>query len=408
MIFGFLLYPIYALPWIIKSIAKNELLGFVLYSLLMAYLAYLMIPLVDDDLTRHYESYVLVSSMNLEQIMSLYPMRFVFYIYIWVLSHLGFSKEFMPFSITFLMYMFYFLSLRRVLLAYNQHSIENINTISFHGLLLLGFFMIVNEMRFVIDTSGLRNSLAFSIFIFALVSYYLDKKKLSTVFLFLLSLLVHIAILPLILIFILANFIQFNKVYRIIFIISLLLLFSGIIPMIYSFILDLITPFLKSQGLYISGYLDINSKYGPSFYVGKSLSTVIYGKIIKPLPFYLAGVYIFTQKEIVKKQMENFLYLSFTFIAIVSITKTMMDRYSYFFVLFFIFVLLLDLRGKVINNFKKIFITLFISSLLLMDLTGIYKYKNIFISSWAQTFYIPAPFMFLRQVDPKNYIERPD
>ena len=96
----------------------------------------------------------------------------------------------------------------------------------------------------------------------------------------------------------------------------------------------------------------------------------------------------------------------YVFIAIISVSRTMLDRYSYFFAILFILVLTSEYSTKPFTQAKKVFISLFFIAIILGDIAGMYKYRDIFFPSWSKTFYLPAPVLFLESVEPNEYIRR--
>ncbi len=392
------------LPLTIKSMLKNEYIGYIVFSFFMAYLAYLMIPYSTMDLTRHYESFEYLSSISFDEVYSYQRIfDYVFNLYMWSISHLGLTQEFVPFTVTFFIYFTYFLIFKKIV---DLPSISFPKAITNSLYMLIGLFLVFNEIRFIAVAGSMRNDLAFAIFIYGIINFYLNKNIVTTFILSLVASAIHMAVLPLAIIFFLSNIIQLNRAGRILFIISFILIISGLSGIIFYKIIGFLEPFLRANGLFFHAYMDPDGAWGSGYYQNKNMKTIIVEKFLKPFPFYLAGFYLFFVKKLVLKQAQNYLYMVFIFIAMVSVSRTLLDRYSYFFVLLFIFIFMIELRGKTITSFKKFFIAIFISSMLLMDLSGVVKYRGIFTKSWIKVLYIPAPFMFLYEVREEDYIKR--
>ena len=401
VVVGSMLYPVYTLPWMIKYMLKNKMIGYILFSFLMAYLAYTMIPYDTFDITRHYEAFNKISMMNFNEVFENEMMitKYPLHVYMWFVHNIGLPKEFVPFSLIFIQFMFYFLSLKKIVkysFAYNKVPLW------FMGLAL---FLILNEIRFIGTASGLRNGLAFSIFIYAQIEYFLAQKRFKFVLLSLLSILIHISVLPLFLITLFASIFRLKIIGKLLFILSLILLISGQSNKIFYAIIHILEPFLRSVGLYFHAYMDPDGAWGSNFYADKNIKTIILEKIIKPLPFYLAGLYLLLIKNFKNKNIQNYLYYIYIFVAFVSASRTMLDRYSYYFVLLFIFFFLSEISNLKLTKFKKIFIIIFSGSILLVDLGGLLKYRDILVR-WSKTLYEPVPFSLLHHVEPKDYIHR--
>ncbi len=385
--------------------AKNEYFGYLLFSLFMAYLAYLVIPYDTWDLTRHYATFKEFSTVSFDNIFEKSRIfNYILNLYMWSLSQIGFSKEFMPFSFTFMVYMLYFLSFKSIV-EYSTFS-RNDFFLSDKWFMLLGIFLIFNEIRFVATASGLRNALAFAIFIFAIIGYYLHNRVFSTFILIVFSTLVHLAVAPLAIIFFLSNIIKIRSFNRVLFLGSFLLIVSGMAGEIFYIIIEVFKPLLQANGLYFPSYMSPDGAWGAGFYADKNIKTVILEKFIKPLPFYLAGFYLFFVREVTLDKVQNYLYMVFVFIALASVSRTLFDRYSYFFVFLFLFLFLEELKTKPLTSFKKVFITFFITAMLFMDFGGLIKYRDIYVKSWLKILYVPAPYMVLYDISENDYIKR--
>jgi len=403
--FGTLLYPLYTLPWIFKSMIKNEYFGYFLFSLFMALLAYLWIPYELYDLVRHYERFDEVANLPFKQIYNTADLRFFFDVYMWCIASLGLPKEFVPFSTIFITYFLLFSSLKKIVDCQFKYSSFNQN-ISFKYLMLLGIILLFLQIRFVDSASGMRNYIAFSIFIFAIIDFYLNKKIILPIILIFVSLLFHMAVLPLILLFLLSILFNIRKIFRIIFVISLLLLLTNQVNTIFIFIMDLLKPTLQAYGLYIDAYMSSEGVYGGDYYSHMNIQTYILEKIILPAPFYLAGIYLFFVKKISFYQIKNFLYILFSFAVLVNFSRTMFMRYIYLFDVLFIFVMLFELRDKMNNVYRKVFIAFLFLFFVIGSFGGFYASRDSYIPSWYKVLYIPAPIMFLESVDKNEYIHR--
>jgi hypothetical protein len=403
--FGFLLYPVYALPWIIKHMIKNEYFGYFLISLFMAYLAFLMIPYELMDLARHYEVFTDVSKMNFDDLINYRRgVEYLFNLYMWLVHQAGLNKEFVPFSFIFMIYLLYFLALKMVIDFTEKSGYSKYNKKIFTiGILL---FFLYGEIRFIAATSGLRNDLAFSFFVYAITFFLIYKKIVLPIILIILSIAIHFSVFPLALLFLISRLYKFKKTIRLLFIVSFLLMVSGVTEDIFYYIMEQLKPFLMEQGLYFRSYFERGGVYGSGFFVDKNLNTIILEKVIKPSSFYLAGIYMIFTKKLACKKIQNFIYLVFIFISLISISRTLMDRYSYFLSIFFVIIFVFELQYKAMNKFRQIFIVSLSLSILLMYAGEMMRWKKLYAVSWSKIFIVPAPIMMLNEVDKKEYIIR--
>lgn len=405
--FGSLLYPVYTLPFIISSMFRNERFGYLMFSLFMGYLAYLMVPYDTMDITRHYETFQLLSSSSFSEIGQLgRSFDYAFYVYVWSMAHLGLPKEFIPFSVIFLIYSFYFLALKKVLDNTPARDVEKKHLLSVRALTILGVFLLFNEIRFVGNASGLRNPLAFSMFIYAIFELLYSKRRIKFLSLSIVATFIHISVLPVIIIFLATKWIRTLRLNRWLLIIAYVILLTGTAGILFSLIIKGLEPILRQFGLYFHAYMDVDGAWGLGFYEDKNIRTIVFEKILKPLPLYLAGGYFLVVTKYIQKDLARFLLLFFVFIALVSISRTMLDRYSVLFVMLFIYFLIIELQYKTLTSIKKLFLVGFVSALLLVDIGGLYKYRDIYWRSWGKALIMPMPIMLLERVEPNEYIIR--
>jgi len=387
---------------------KNEYFGYILFSGLMGLLAYLMIPYDTFDLIRHYSDFNSMRGIDFHEILIVdsREKHYVFNVFLWIINILNLPKELVPFLVTFLKYFLYFVSFKYTYSYFSKTGKNSTNSAPKKYIFALFLFFLFNELRFIDDASGLRNSLAFALFILSIVLYSVKKKILFPILLTSLAIGIHFSIIPLALTFIFASVIKLGKVGKFLFIISLIMLVTGTTEKLFTIIMGALEPFLRSLGLYFHAYMDIDGVWGAAFYDDKNIKTIILNKVIKPLPFYLAGIYLLLNKQMAWKLLQNYLFILFIFIAIISISRTMLDRYSYFFAILFILVLTSEYCTKPLTQVKKIFLFIFFTVIILGDLAGIYKYRDLFIPSWSKVFYIPAPVLLLESVETNEYIHR--
>jgi len=370
----------------------------------MSYLAYLLIPYDSMDLVRHYEAWEILSKTDFSNITIAFPrlINYGLYLYMWTLSHLGFNKEFIPLSFAFIIYMMYFMSLKIII---------NLPKVKYYiyqkKYVLIGLFLIFSEIRFIGGISGLRNDLAFAITVYALILFFIQKRIFFPVFLFLIAAILHISILPLLVILFLSQVIKNTGMAKIIFIVSLIILLSGFAGDIFFWIIKIFEPFLRANNLYFYNYMDPNGAWGVNYFASgtKSDNLILYEKYIKPLPFYIAGAYLFYSRKTNSKNIIKYLFILFAAVSMLSISRTFFDRYSYFFVLFFIFYLLIDIGYAPLKKTKRIVFFLFLISLLINNLAGIMRYRYVIVKSWSSILYTPVPINMLKSVNPQDYIK---
>lgn len=403
---GSLIYPIYFFPFMISSILKSERIGYLLFSFCLACLAYTMIPYDTMDITRYYEIFNEFQQAEFAEIFEYgRNVDLIFFIYSWLLLNIGFTKEFIPFSTTFIAYSLIFSSFFYITHFYYYNSQKKNNSLIF--LNMLGFILLFSQIRFMDAASGLRNALAISIFVYAFSKWFISEKKLVLFTLFsIVAILVHASILIVIITLFLSYFISNRSILKFTLVISYLLLITGITEIIFYSGISILEPLLREYNLYYPSYFDPDGVWGAGYFEDANLNTIIFEKYIKPFPLYIAGLYFIIEKNFIHKVFSNFLISFFILIACVSISRTLFDRLGSIFVILFIFFLMIELSCKKLSLLKQIFLLFFISSLMIMNIGSVYKYRDVYIKSWTKMFVIPMPALFLDSIEPDQYIIR--
>lgn len=164
-------------------------------------------------------------------------------------------------------------------------------------------------------------------------------------------------------------------------------------------------PYLISIGAYRHAYFSSDGVWGAGFWSSFNFKTFVFEKYIKPLPFYMSAIYLVLVRSSASDYRRYFYLLFFT-VSLVSISRTLFDRYAYFTTLLFIVVMMIEYRVKPLTLIKKIFLVGFVVSLLAMDIAGIYKYRAIYFISWEKVLYTPVPLLLLETVEVDEYIKR--
>jgi len=404
LLFGTLSFPVYMIPFLFRDMFKGDKLAYFLYALYMGFSAYLMIPYNDFDLTRHYEHFELMRQISFDNILTADPFikHYFFNVYMWLVGHAGLPREFVPFSFAFTKFMFYFATFEMLLRYYLPK--RDATTVSVIWIKIIFLLLIIGLVRFVGDTSGLRNSLAFATFLYAIMAYYLEHKRFSVYLLLVLAMGIHLSVVPLVLLFFVSNIFKFPGFARVIFIISAVLLLSGKSDYLFYTLMAALKPYLVSIGFWMPDYMAPGGKWGAGYFANQRFAIVILEKYIMPSAFYLATLYLLIVKDLTFKRIKTFLYLSFSFVVLVSVSRTMLARYAYFYEFLFVFVMLTEFITKPMTKFKKLFLLLFIASVIAIKMAGIYRYRIIYIKSWAATLYTPASVLLLRDMTPDKYL----
>lgn len=402
---GSLFYPIYFLPLAFQYVIKNEKFGYFMISLFMGMLAYTMIPYDTMDIVRHYEKFELFSSISFDELfLEGRLVDYIFNIYAWAIINIGLSKEFVPLSVTFISYYLYLVTFK--IIIDREFSSSNSPCVSHKFIVLLGFFLIINEIRFMDAASGLRNIFSFSIFSYALINYIYTKKYFSLILLSLLAIGIHFSAFIALLIFLVSHFIRIGTFSKGIYVVCYFLFVLGATDVIFYFAINKLEPYLREYGLYFPSYFDEDGVWGAGYYLTQNIKSLIFEKYIKTFPLYVAGLYFILFRNFKNTILSKYLFILFIFITMISVSRTLLDRFNWFFVILFIYFLMIEVINRRISNMKKVFIFIFSFSLITMDLGSIYKYRDIFGRSWGDLLYTPFIFKYDNHIEPYQYIIR--
>ena len=402
---GSLFYPIYFLPLAFQYVIKNEKFGYFMISLFMGMLAYTMIPYDTMDIIRHYEKFELFSSSSFDELfLEGRLVDYIFNIYAWIIIKVGLNKEFVPLSVTFISYYLYLITFK--IIIDQEFSSSNSPRASYKFIVLLGFFLIINEIRFMDAANGLRNIFSFSIFSYALINYIYTKKYFLLILLSLLAIGIHFSAFIALLIFLASHFIRIGTFSKGIYVVCYFLFVLGATDVIFYFAINKLEPYLREYGLYFPSYFDEDGVWGAGYYLTQNINSFIFEKYIKTFPLYVAGLYFILFRNFKNAILSRYLFILFIFITTISVSRTLLDRFNCFLVILFIYFLLIELINGKVSNLKRVFIFIFSFSLITMDLGSIYKYRDIFSRSWGDLLYTPFIFKYDNHIEPYQYIIR--
>lgn len=258
---GSLFYPIYFLPLAFQYVIKNEKFGYFMISLFMGMLAYTMIPYDTMDIVRHYEKFELFSSISFDELfLEGRLVDYIFNVYAWAIINIGLSKEFVPLSVTFISYYFYLIAFK--IIIDREFASSQSLYVSYKYIVFLGFFLIINEIRFMDAASGLRNIFSFSMFSYALINYIYTKKYFSLILLSLLAIGIHFSAFIALLIFLVSHFIRIGTFSKVIYVVCYFLFVLGATDIIFYFAINKLEPYLREYGLYFPSYFDEDGVWG--------------------------------------------------------------------------------------------------------------------------------------------------
>lgn len=397
----FLISPGLSLLGAFRSMLRGERFGYFLLSIFFGLLGYLMIPYDTMDITRHYADYKLIAQMSLSEVLTKDPARMFLYLLMWGVRNIGLPKEIIPFLFVSVTYYLPFSIILYILKDYPRKK-KSLTTVSF---IIIFSFIILNELRFVAIASGLRNNLAFSMSLLSIYLILSRKQKGLGVFLMVLSCIIHPSTILIAIVFMVSRVKQLHKPARFLFFIGIIIIITDASSFLFFSVMDYLKPLLIMLDAFHPSYFSRNGSWGGGFWETANFKTILLEKYIKPMPIYIAAIYLILVRSSVP-DFRRLLYLLFFLVSIISISRTLFDRYAYFITLLFIVVMMIEYRLKEINRIRKVFIFVFMISLIAMDSAGLYKYRDIYSISWKKVLYTPVPFLLMESVEPEEYLIR--
>ena len=381
--------------FIVKGLSQNNISVLFPLSLVMSIFAFLSIPYDTMDIVRYYEIYDNIEKISLYEIYNINEGNFIVNLYIKLLNDLSISKQFLPFTATFISYYFFFKS---ILFIRKKESIgftrKELLFITITALFGVGFYF---------SASGIRTGVALSLALYAIVMLNYNKKIISSLF-FALAISIHFLTIIILLITILSFISKRTNLFRILFIISPILAIISLGEGLVTFIFHFLGDTLKTYGLYRISYIE--GEWGTSFYALRNIKTYIYEKFIYLLPFYASYFYLLfiRNDSFFRRVIYILFFISFLFFDF----RTLLMRYSYFTSLVFFLILAIELNINSTSRKIKTFAYIFFISCVLYSSGSVYKYRDTFMSSWGKTLYQPTIFLFLNDINTSDYIIRED
>lgn len=386
LFFLFLPTPIFFIK-IIQCFLKKKLEKFdcLLISLYMSILGFLVSPL--GDLYRHSEKYWDLKNQSFEMFIEFiksetdYFLNFITYIF----SKLGISIQYIQLYAIFFCYYSSFI----ILLEITKDKNKYLRNISF----LIMFFLI----EFFVISVGIRSGLAAHIFIYALYQRYIRKNNSMSIFLFVLSSIIHFYIFPLIMMIILSKFINLKMAKRIL-IISIIFLFMGeqLIKKIFENIF-LGEALQVKINAYIYGYWARD--FLKDFSIKYKISLILKNYVYFPIIFYFI-----VDKNSEKNNIKKLFFLVASMTNVFYYFVDVFGRYAYVCRILGIIILIMEIKQQ--SNKKNYFLKCIFILSFITWISNIYSSKvNIINNYQYKLLYKPLPLILTTDYYNKKWLE---
>ncbi|OCH36707.1 EpsG family protein [Aliivibrio fischeri] len=355
----FLINPFLGFVSALFDVRKNPYLYKVIASLFFALLSYSFVPYSTMDLATYYNNIDFYSQLTYMQLIN-ESTNVLIRVYVKFINSMGLNKEFIPFFITLISYLFYFSAYE------NFIKNKDVRLVFILNLLLL------LTISFLASANGLRNGFSTSLIIYAISLLYLGRKYkfilLSTIAMF-----VHSYAILIFLIVIISFYFQNKnlKLFKLILLSSIAFsFFSASFINELSLIVSGINPIVDNLvKIYING-----SQWGGAAELSQKSKTV---QLIQLLPFYCSVFFLLRARNI------NVLYIISIFTcALTLITNdfwVISERYAYASTLISLLYFLS------INSNKKVYFSLLLFQLVAL-LWSLFRYRYSYF--YSLDFYI--------------------
>ncbi len=308
-----IIYPFLALIYsIFIFFTRRHVYSIYLFSLSLAIFSSIYIPNRDADLSRWFLIYESIADGGIDVLLNWLSTRpdSLSYIYIYITSSLGLSKEILAFTVIFLSYSIY--------LHTFEYEVKDKDINFFYYFMFAILFVCALDHRVIL--LGVRQGLAIVICILGLVLYIKGKIKIAAL-LFTIAMSTHFMSVVIVGIFLVSKFISYKYQKALLFI--SLLIFALPFKSQISNIVNIFIPILSSENsaileTYTVGY------WGQEY--ANDLSEK--GKIqalITMLPILTSYCYLLIFKD--NSYYRNALILSLLLVSIVSFSDTLLLRY---------------------------------------------------------------------------------
>lgn len=381
-----LLQPILSFPLAIFNSVKKSTspINNFAISLALAAITFALIPPPELDLFVHYKRIDSLKGLPLETVIQHSASGYkVFDIYAWLINYINLPRETLSATVVFASYYLILSIFARIKKLYLYDS-KNI-------IRILGLFIFLLCIDYVSLASGLRNHFANIIVFYASFILFQHKRIYLYILLVLIAFFVHPAsLLPSLIVSVAFLFPKLSKYSKPIVVISVFIMLGnkGISPVI-----DYLNSLASNLSFWNSnsGYIDQNSTWGGGFSEVASTKGWLAAFVIYRLPTYLSIFYLLKLKPVKGDLLYLSICLSILLLSIFFSFHTLFLRYNSFYIYLFSLFFIIQYSKKP-NKYNFYFGIFYVTSLLLINLTNLYSFRNFVLSS-SQAFYKPLLFL---------------
>jgi hypothetical protein len=389
----FIFYPLGAIPFLVKDMKRLKRYAFFLLAVFMGLLGFLIVPLDNDDLASHYETFEFIAEGNWSDLILFLRenVDFVLYLVMYLISSLHLPKELLPFLSVFLGYYIKFMIFYRFM---KFHAKVELTTSEYFGIFLMICFFSTPFRNFALH---IRNFVAVAVICYGVYLIFIEDDKKGWIYV-ILAPFIHFMVILIIPLIIISRFFKISRILRFVFIVSFVFM---MLPTSY------VTNYITSINYSNEKFEQKQRVYGEGYYVGDYLDDISFKGRVAGIIGLFPIFFIFTYLVIFKTEscLRNLTYLTAILCNFFYSTPMIYGRYTYILVSFFFLLLLYEFNCNNIGSSRKYFLKYFMIVTFIVFLSGLYSTKAQIIKGDIKIFYNSLPTVFLYSVDKNDYIK---
>jgi hypothetical protein len=387
------MYPLGAAALAFIEMVNLRKYAILFFALFLGLLAYIAIPLIDDDSVRHFAMFELFRNLKFRDIISnssFLQRGILFYSLSYVLSQLGFSKQILPFLSTFI---FYFLLLKITIRVIQPKALIRTRLVS--------IVIILCIINFTSVMVGIRNHLAISLMVYGVFVLLREDNKAGWFFV-LLACGVHSSVIMYV-VFLLIAFLLPEK--RLVWLktavyISLAFYFANYLfvsTILESLIVKLVPGLQSLLSDYVSGY------WARGFIRDLSFNGLVFKNL--QLVAYFFAIYYLLRHTRPDSRFVIFIYISVLFCNLLFTLPVVFGRFSVLPKLFIYLIVIEDYckRNRLLNTG---YINKYLIVVLLTFLLRIYSFRYTIIESYPKMLSQSSLSVLFTDIKKSDYIKK--
>ena len=372
----FIIYPLGSLPFIFIEIYNKKKYAFILLSIFMGLVSFLIAP--TGDLYVHTNEYLYFADFTFLDFLNILPFTIDFIYYF--ISYI-FSVNNIPFE--YIRFLFVFVSYFLVFNIFHDLSITNEKIVNSKRIYIIFFLICFFQVLFMVIAIGLRYGLAIYLMVYGIYKLYQKENSKGWIYI-LLSCLTHFSMVLILFIIFLSRFFKIKKINKLLLLLSPVFIIFGAEIILFIINLFPFNSFLKEKIiLYVTGY------WGNEFLQNHSFLYRI-SRLMEHISIFPLLLFIFVTN--IKNKLSGIVLSMSILIFILYPVTNLFYRFSQVILFVFLISFILSYNKTKLHNYFLIII--FITSTFTFLFGSIYSHKrNFIISNEYKILYASIPLI---------------